>query len=366
MRIGIEAERANTDHPTGVEHYAQQVILALAAMDQDNSYILYLRTPARQWMKNLPKNFSTKVMPFPIFWTQLRISWEMLFNSPDALFIPASALPIFHPRNSVVTIHDIAWKFFPETFSLGMRWYLKLSTWFAVHFAKAVITVSNQTRSDVLKAYNANPTKIVAVHLGFDAEAEEREMAGSIPSAEENLKISKLPEKFVLYLGTLQPRKNIIGLINAFEILQKENKLKGTKLVIAGGKGWLYHQIIDRIESNPEIIYFGYVQNRFGLIKRASLLVQPAFYEGFGLQLLDAFWAGVPVACSNISSLPEVAANAAEYFDPHSEQSIANAISTVLNNPHRAQELVQAGEIRLKDFSWKQTAQETLRILCQK
>ncbi len=331
MKIGIEAERANTDHPTGVEHYAQQLLLALAAIDHQNHYILYLRTQPREWLTKLPKNFSVKVMPFPIFWTQLRISWEMLFHPPDVLFIPASALPLIHPRNSVVTIHDIAWKFFPETFSFGMLWYLRFSTWFAVCFAQKVITVSEQTRTDVLAAYAVNPKKIVAVPLGFDAEAETREQAGAIPSATENAKIAELPERFILYLGTLQPRKNILGLIEAFELLQAEEKNKGAQLVIAGGKGWLYDSIIERIQANPEIIYFGYVQDRFALMRRAALLVQPAFYEGFGLQLLDAFYAGVPVACSNISSLPEVAGDAAEYFNPRDPKSIAEAMNYCWN-----------------------------------
>jgi glycosyltransferase involved in cell wall biosynthesis/O-antigen ligase len=313
-------------------------------------------------MKTLPKNFSVKVMPFPLFWTQLRISWEMLFHAPDVLFIPASALPLIHPRNSVVTIHDIAWKFFPETFSKGMRWYLTISTWFAVHFAKSVIAVSEQTRTDLLAAYTVDPKKIVAVLSGFDAEAESREQAGAIPTAEESVKIAELPERFILYLGTLQPRKNIVGLIEAFELLQREGKTHGSSLVIAGGKGWLYDTIIERINANPEIIYFGYVHDRFALMKRAALLVQPAFYEGFGLQLLDAFWAGVPVASSNISSLPEVAGNAAEYFNPHDVPSIARAIDTVLGDDARAKQLVAAGTLRLKDFSWKKTVTETKAV----
>jgi glycosyltransferase involved in cell wall biosynthesis/O-antigen ligase len=363
MTIGIEAERANTDHPTGVEHYAQQLLLALAAIDHQNKYILYVRTKPREWMTRLPKNFSVKVMPFPLFWTQLRISWEMLFHAPDALFIPASALPLIHPRNSVVTIHDIAWKFFPETFSNGMRWFLTISTWFAVRYAKKVIAVSEQTRTDLLAAYDVDPAKITAVLSGFDAEAEQRGQAGAIATPEESVKISELQDRFVLYLGTLQPRKNVVGLIEAFELLQTEGRTHGASLVIAGGKGWLYDSIIERINENPGIIYFGYVQDRFSLLKRAALLVQPAFYEGFGLQLLDAFWAGIPVASSNVSSLPEVAVDAAEYFDPHDVQSIARAIDTVLGDPVRAEALVAAGSKRLKDFSWKKTATETQAVL---
>jgi hypothetical protein len=150
MNIAIEAERANNPIKTGVEHYAAQVIKNLSQIDSENTYILYLRTEPEEWIKNLPKNFKVKVMPFPIFWTQLRISWEVLWNKPDMLFIPASALPLIHPKKSIVTIHDIAWEFFPESFTLGNRIFLKFSTLFAVKFAKKIISVSKATKSDLL------------------------------------------------------------------------------------------------------------------------------------------------------------------------------------------------------------------------
>ena len=359
MRIGIEAERANIDHPTGVEHYAQQMILSFSRMDQTNQYILYLRTEPKDWIKALPQNFMVKVMPFPVFWTQLRISLEMLINPPDVLFIMASALPFIHPRNSVVTIHDLAWKFYPETFTKGVKRYLEFSTAFAVKNAKKVIAVSEQTRQDILKFYNVPAEKVCTILHGFDASSEMH-----ITGNEEELnKIAKLPEKFILYLGTLQPIKNIDGLIDAFKQLQQEGKLKGYKLVIAGGKGWLYDQIIKRIEGDGDIVYFGYVNDRFALLKKASMLVQPAFYEGFGLQILDAFYANVPVVCSNISSLPEVAGDAAEYFNPKDSKDIARAIGALIDNPGLHVALVTKGNARLKQFSWSATAEKTLSVL---
>jgi len=146
MTIGIEAERANTAQKTGVEHYAKQIVLHLAQIDRVNTYILYLRTKPEEWFFSLPKNFTVKVMPFPIFWTQLRISLEMLSHPVDVLFIPASALPVIHPKKSIVTIHDIAWAFFPESFTWFTRIFLRLSTWFAVKSASSIIAVSEATK----------------------------------------------------------------------------------------------------------------------------------------------------------------------------------------------------------------------------
>src|SRR5689334_7499897 len=149
MIIAIEAERANNPVKTGVEHYAQQLIEHLAKIDRQNSYILYLRTKPQAWLTQLPNNFKIKVIPFPIFWTQLRVSLELFLHPVDVLFIPASALPIFHPKKSVVTIHDVAWKYFPESFTWFMRNFLELSTRFAVNKASNIIAVSESTKQDL-------------------------------------------------------------------------------------------------------------------------------------------------------------------------------------------------------------------------
>lgn len=357
MRIGVEAQRANVSNPTGVEHYAQQMILGFAKHDKINSYTLYLQSEPASWLKELPSNFKLKVIPFPILWTQFRISLEIIFHPVDALFIMASALPLIHPKNSIVTIHDLAWEFYPETFSKFMRFYLPLSTWFAVRFAKSIIAVSEQTKKDLIKKYAVDPQKITVVYHGFDLSTE---VVSS--SVEEKQRIALLPAKFILYLGTLQPRKNIIGLIEAFIQLKKEKTLEHA-LVLLGGKGWLYEQIMEKISNHPEVIYLGYIQDRFAVLKKAALLVQPAFYEGFGLQILDAFAAGVPVASSNVSSLPEVAGEAAVYFDPKDKEQIKDAMFRVLTNPVLSTELSAKGSQRLKLFTWDTCVKQTLGII---
>ncbi len=357
MLIGIEAERANIDQTTGVEHYARQMILALAQIDRQNSYVLYLRTKPRKWILDLPENFKYKVIPFPIFWTQLRISWEMLWHMPDALFVMASALPLIHPKQSVVTIHDLGWEFYPETFGKFMRKYLRFSTWFACKFAARIIAVSEQTKKDLSAKYRLPENKVAVVHHGFDMHNE--------LAPENNDPEPVLPEKFILYLGTLQPRKNILGLVDAFLELKKEKNIPHF-LVLAGGKGWLYDKIMEKISAHPEIIYLGYVKDRFAVLKKADLLVQPAFYEGFGLQILDAFYCGVPVACSNVSSLPEVGGDAAVYFDPHSREDMKRAIFEALTNAALRAALVEKGKERLEKFTWKTAAEKTLKLIAAK
>lgn len=359
MVIGIEAERANNPVKTGVEHYAKQLILHLAEIDRQNRYVLYLRTRPEAWFSELPENFRVKVIPFPLFWTQLRVSWEMLFYPVDVLFIPASALPLIHPKKSVVTIHDLAWLYFPETFTRFNRNFLKWSTRFAVARASGIIAVSEATKKDLLKEYKVEPRKVAVVHHGYEAER----TAYSVERLEGR---QKLPEKFVLFLSTLQPRKNLERLIDAFAELKKENPELPHKLVVAGRPGWKYGGILEKINAHKDAaVYLNHVSDddRLSIMSKADLLVLPSLYEGFGMQILEAFAAGVPVAASNVSSLPEVAGEAAAYFDPLRTDEIKNAIKSVLLDRSFSDRLKEAGRRRLEHFSWEKCARETLAIL---
>lgn len=359
MLIGIEAERANNPQKTGVEHYAKQLILHLAKADSKNYYVLYLRTRPEDWFLHLPNNFKIKVLPFPVFWTQIRLSLELLFNPVDVLLIPASALPVFHPKNSVVVIHDVAWRYYPKSFTLFMRNFLEWSTNFAVNNARAVIAVSQSTKNDLIKFYGAAEKKIIVVHHGFEAPSQVTGQA----LASKNL---NLPEKYILFLSTLQPRKNLEGLIDAFAQLKAEHSELPHKLVVVGRPGWKFEAILKKIQRHKDIVvYLNHVADseRLTILKKAGLLVLPSFYEGFGMQILESFAMGVPVAVSNVSSLPEVAGEAAVYFDPNSTKEIKNAIKQVLMDKSFADSLKEKGKQRLNDFSWEKCARETLQVL---
>ena len=363
MTIGIEAERANNRVKTGVEHYAKQLILHLAKIDSFNEYILYLRTKPEKWFLDLPENFKVKVMPFPVFWTQIRVSLEMLLHPVDVLMVPASALPIIHPKHSVVTIHDIGWRYFPESFAWFMRHFLEWSTGFAVRHAGKIIAVSESTKRDIVRFYKINADKVRVVHHGYDEKISNDK--SQISNEVQNPNI-KLPERYALFLSTLQPRKNLGGLIDAFRLLKTEHPELEHKLVVAGKPGWKFEKILIDINRNKDIvIYLNYVSDkeRLAILSKADLLVLPSFYEGFGMQILEAFAAGVPVATSKVSSMPEVAGEAAMYFDPHNINDMKKAISSVLFDKSLAENLKAKGKERLKQFSWEKCARETLEVL---
>ncbi len=364
MIIGIEAERANHPVKTGVEHYAKQLILQLAKIDSQNQYILYLRTNPEDWFLKLPSNFKIKILgygflKFPYLWTQIRLSFEMLFRAPDVLLVPAASLPLIHPKKSFITVHDVAWKIYPETFKTLKRWYLEFTAWFASKYAYGLIAVSEATKKDLQKFYKVNSNKIFVVYHGYESakQGEEAEL-------EDSKVKDKLPDQYIVFLGTIQPRKNIIGLIDAFVELKNEQPELPHKLVIAGKIGWKPEETLEKF-SNPDIVYLGHVtdNDRFTILKKASLYVLPSFYEGFGMPILEAFSVGTPVATSNISSMPEVAQEAAVYFNPLEKVEIKKAIASVLNDKAFAQQLSDSGYKRLSFFSWEKCAKETLKVL---
>jgi glycosyltransferase involved in cell wall biosynthesis len=364
MNIAITAEHANIEQLTGVEHYTRELIQALARVDDRNRYTLYLRTAPGAWCDNLPPNFVTRVMPARIAWTQLRVSWEILWRRPDALLVTSFSMPLVHPKKSIVTIHDLAWHLFPETVQIKQRLWLHFTHIFASKFAARLIAVSEQTKRDMIRILKISSGRIDVIHHGFSDQNQETNRKAENPTDQSTSiqQASMAQTPFILCLGTLQPRKNLIRLIDAFLALKDQSPLPHT-LVIAGRAGWMCQDVLDKIRSSASVVYLGYVEDRLSLLKQADLLVQPAVYEGFGLSLLDAFSQRVPVACSNVSSLPEVAGDAAEYFDPYSVESMTRAILNVLGSPQRSEELRSLGAHRLRGFSWDDCARKTLATL---
>ena len=358
MRIGIEAERANNKTKTGVEHYVKELILHLAKIDSSNEYTLYLQTPPADWFLTLPKNFHLRLMPFPIFWTQLRISWEMLISPPDVLFVPASTLPLIHPK-SVYTEHDVAWIYYPEIFTWYMRQFHRIFSWLARKGATKIISISESTKKDLISHYDVAPKKIAVVAHGY---TETNLVTDPLSSEVE----AKLPKDYLLFLSTLQPRKNLELLIDAFRELKNEHPELPHKLVVAGKPGWKFQEILIKIDENKDIVtYLGHIsdEDRWPVYKRATMFVHPSLYEGFGMWILEAFECDVPVAVSNSSSLPEVGGDAALYFDPTSKAEMKSAILKVLTNPQLRADMIVKGKVQLAKFSWEKCARETLSVL---
>jgi len=363
MLIGIDASRATAAERTGTENYSLFLIRALLKLDQENRYRLYFNHPPAPDLFDTAANVEFRTMPFPRLWTHVRLSWEMATHPPDVLFVPAHVLPLVHPRRSVVTVHDLGYLYYPQVHTRWARWYLQWSTRYNAHAAAHIIADSQATQRDLVERGYAASDKITVIYPGYD-------QAFAPVRAKDHLarirKRYELPNVYALYVGTLQPRKNLQTLLGALAELSQQQR--SVHLAIAGKKGWLYESLFARVRQlglEEQVYFLGYVpqQDLPALISGARVFVLPSLYEGFGLPVLEAMACGTPVICSDVSSLPEVAGDAAILVSPHGTDQLAQALRRVLDDDGLRDELALRGLRRAKQFSWQRSAQQTLQIL---
>jgi len=366
MLIGIDASRAATRERTGTGNYSLQLIRHLLALESGHRYRLYFNRPPTVELFPMRADLELRVMPFPRLWTHVRLSWEMARQPPDVLFVPAHVLPLVHPRCSVVTVHDLGYRHYPEAHPLLDRLYLDLSTRYNAQAARRVIAVSQATQDDLVQHYGIEPGKISVVYSGWDERMQPVEDEGTIERVKARYGIRG---EYVLYVGTLQPRKNLGRLLEAVALLREQaQRGEAPGLVIAGRKGWLYDPVFQQVERlglEREVVFPGYVpqEDLPALLSGARLFVFPSLYEGFGLPVLEAMACGTPVVCSNVSSLPEVAGDAAFLVDPRDVKGMAEAMNRLLQDEGLRAEVVERGYRRVRQFSWDRCARETLAVL---
>jgi glycosyltransferase involved in cell wall biosynthesis len=362
MLIGIDASRSAAQKRTGTENYSLNLIRHLLASQSEHCYRLYFNRPPTCEFR-IP-NSEFRIMPFPRLWTHLRLSWEMVRYPPDLLFVPAHVLPVVHPRRSVVTVHDLGYLYYPEAHRLLDRLYLDLSTRYNARAATHLIADSSATQHDLIERYGIEPDKITVVYPGYDQTIfQPVRDEGVIEAVKTRYGIAG---DYILFVGTLQPRKNLIRLIEAFSNLQPPTS--NLQLVIAGKKGWLYQEIFRQVEDlglEKEVVFTGYVPEGDlpALLSGARLFVFPSLYEGFGLPVLEAMACGTPVVCSDASSLPEVAGDAAVLVDPLDVEGLAAAMERVLDDKELRANLIDRGFEQARKFSWERCARETLDVL---
>jgi len=361
MHIGIDASRATAARRTGTEHYARRLIDALLAAGGDSatrgehSYTLYFRDPPPAG--DFP-GAELRVIPFPRLWTHLRLSFELITRPrPDVLFVPAHVLPLAHPLPSVVTVHDLGYRYFPDMHPGGQRRYLDWSTRFSARSATHVIGDSAATQRDLAHFYGVPAAKVSVVYPGRD------ERLSWVDPAPVRARYNLGPD-YLLHVGTLQPRKNLSRLIEAAASLRRE--WPRVQLVLAGQPGWQAGPILEQARAHADFVrLLDYVpaDDLAGLYSGARAFVFPSLYEGFGFPVLEAMACGTPVVCANTSSLPEVAGDAALLVDPLDTGALAGAIGRVLGDGSLRASLAAKGLEQVKKFSWQRAAKETLEVL---
>lgn len=365
MLIGIDASRALRSQRTGTEYYSLNTIRALLDTASGHRFRLYAPDMPGDELVQLLKPAEWRIMPFPRLWTHVRLSWEMLTNPPDALFVPAHVLPLIHRRRGIVTLHDLGYLHFPQAHPWPQRLYLDWSTRWSASVARHIITDSAATRDDLVANYGVPSNRISIAYPGA------RDLkADSTPACDERV-LSGLGVRrdHILAVGTLQPRKNLSVLLQACQGLWQAQLLPpDTQLVLAGRAGWLSDAIVAQAtgpDLREHVRITGYLSDGelAALYRSARLLAFPSLYEGFGLPLLEAMQAGVPVICSRTSSLPEVAGDAAIMVAPDDVSGWANAIHQVYDDAALRARLIARGRVQAARFSWHRCANTILQAI---
>lgn len=396
MVIAIDASRANVEQRTGTEWYSFHVIQGLKKIiPAEHTVILYTKEDLRADLLPLPDNWETRILRWPpkFMWTQLRFSLEMLFNKPDVLYIPAHTIPFIHPKKVALVVHDVGFERTAElyddkpigyqsgiskrlinlavrTFTLGKYGatehdYHRFSMDVALKAATKMITVSEFSKKEINDVYGYSLDNIIPIHNGLNTrKVTMNEKAQRAVLGKYGLRVD---EEFLLFIGRIEQKKNIPRVIDAYALLREKYGYEG-KLVLAGSPGYQYEEVQQQIEQHrlrEHIIETGWIEDEdiAVLLHKAKAFIFPSLYEGFGIPVLEAMDAGVPVVCSDIEPLREIAGEAAVFFDPNSPESIADVTNELLGDEARQKELVELGKAQKDKFSWEKTAEGTWEVV---
>jgi glycosyltransferase involved in cell wall biosynthesis len=366
MKIAIHAADLDHERIDGTRVYLLNMLKNFGKMDQFDTFDVYHQ--AKFSARLTPPSFANyfiKSLPFFALWTQTRFALNLFLDKPDVLWMPVHNMPIFRRKNlrTVVTIHDLAFKIFPEYFPKKDLVKLNRLSDLSIKNADRIIAVSHSTKNDILKFYpQISEEKIEVIHHGFDAELFSQKI-----SQEESIAVLKTynlkPETYLLYVGAIQPRKNLGILIEAFEKIKEKNP--EMKLVFAGAPAWQHEATFEKIEKSrykEDIVVTGTLAfNQLpALYQNSSAFVFPSLYEGFGIPVLEAMASGTPAVLANNSSLPEVAGDAALYFKTGDTDDLVRCLELVMIDNNLREQLIEKGKKRVAEFSWEKCARQTL------
>ncbi|MGC9522671.1 MAG: glycosyltransferase family 4 protein [Anaerolineae bacterium] len=371
--IGIDASRAATRAPTGTEAYSYHLIRALAPLLAPRHRVrLYFRESPDSsramkgaWAQGLAAHAEARTMPFPRAWTHLRLSWEMLRHPPDLLFVPAHVLPLARPARTLVTVHDLGYRHYPEAHPFVQRRYLELSTRWNVRVASHILADSEATRAAILSTYHVKADRVTVVYPGYEPDLAPVRDPEAIEATKHRYGIHG---PYILFVGRIQPRKNLTRLIEAFAGLLPHHP--EISLVLAGPTGWLSEEIEARAQAEDvrgSVLFTGYIapEDKAALISGARLFAYPSLYEGFGFPALEAQACGTPLLTSTTSSLPEVAGEGALLVDPEDVAALTAGLGQLLDDEALRKELIKLGYENLRRFSWRAAAEQTMDIIAK-
>lgn len=359
MKIWIDGYEANVSQRLGSSQVAFELLRSLEKIDRKNDYSVFLPTPP---LNDLPKErtgWRYKILKPKRFWTRIALPLALysVRQKPDIFFSPTHYIPRFMPRGikKVVTVFDLSFLHFPEMFTKKDLWQLKNWTKFSAENADHIITISKFSKEDICKQYNLPKEKITVAYPGYDKE-------------KFTVHGSRFTDKnYIIYIGTIQPRKNLTRLIEAVSRIDNLNLIIVGKTTGEGKQGWMYEDILKApkvfgVEDRVRFLGFVPTGELTDLLSKALAYVQPSLWEGFGIPVVEAMATGVPVIVSNVSSLPEVVGEAGILVDPYSIDQIEQAIRLMVTDKKLRQKYSKAGLLQSQKFSWTKMAKTVLKV----
>ena len=375
MKVALELQPCLKEK-SGIGIYTYELAKRLQENEEmsllGNVFHVGNQTSVKQELQELKFNKQIcPLMPYGLYkriWEYMPIDYHTLFRQkPDITHFFNVIIPPRIEGKVINTIHDLTFYLYPETIGEKHLKFLQENIRRSAQRPDKIITISQSSKDGLIEKLEVDPAKIEIVYPGVDSSFFQNQLNHIDLQALRSK--YQLPDQYILYMGTLEPRKNIERIVDAFACFKQNNTSISAdyKLILVGKKGWLYEPIFEKVRGygiEKEVIFTGYVeeQDKPYLYQMASLFMFPSLYEGFGMPVLEAMAAGVPVITSNTSSLPEVAGDAAILIDPYDIEGMAMAIEAVLCNEAMRQELIHRGYNQVKKFNWDDSAQKLYRI----
>ena len=372
MIIGVDI-RPMAGLRTGIQEYTERILAHMIPLAPEHTFKLFFSSfrepiPDRPWMhlpnveiihRRIPNNllfFTGSIFGYPLI--------DDLIGGADVFFSPHFFLaPLSTKCRRVTTFHDLSYLRFPEFFTWRKRWWhtIEMDPSQQARFSNQIIAVSESTKTDLVDYYNIDPANIAVVYSGTDMGRPSNDTLSQFK------KNHNLPERFILPVGTLEPRKNISGLVRAFNILKNHTGNEDAELILIGKEGWQFQDIFKEIHSSPyksQIRHLGHVvDNLAPYYALATVCVCPSFFEGFGFPVLEAMACGCPVIASANSSLPEVLGDAGLLINPYNISEITESLQVALSDSQVRARMIRRGLAQSAKFTWENSARRTLGIL---
>lgn len=367
MKIWIDGYEANVPQRLGSSQIAFELLRGLERLDKKNEYVILLPSPPLDDLPKEREGWKYRVLKPRKLWTRIALPLALLSarKKPDLFFSPTHYIPRFSPVKRVVTVFDLSYLHFPEMYKKDDLWKLTKWTKYSVDNAVKIIAISNSSKQDLIKHYKVKKEKITVAYPGFNDKI--------FRPVKDDARIKGIlgkygvEGKYIIYIGTIQPRKNLVRLIEAFQ------KLEDIKLVIVGKtsgqgrQGWMFEETLEapkKFGVEDKVIFTGFAptEDLPYLLSGAEAFVLPALYEGFGMTVVESMAVGTPVVVSNVSSLPEAAGSAGLLINPYSVDQIAQAIRTVVTDKKIRMQKSREGLIQARKFSWDKMTRSLMKV----